>query len=132
MTGLMGYARTMLNGGEFEPPRLPTLSEEVARFHATLEALHRDLADPTLTARIRDEQFLQGPLADAMTHAGQLAFLRRLFGSPIRSENFIFATIDSDNVSAKQALPNSPDPDWRVEDMPPPPGPRRRRPGTAS
>lgn len=127
MTGLMGYARTMLNGGEFEPPRLPSLSEEVVRFHATLEALHRDFADPALTAQIRDEQFLQGPLADAMTHAGQLAFLRRLHGSPIPSENFIFATIDPKNLSPQQALPNRPDPDWRAEDMPHPPGPRRRR-----
>lgn len=127
MTGLMGYARTMLRGGEFEPPRLATLADEVARFHVTLEALHHDFADATLSARISDEQFLQGPLADAMTHAGQLAFLRRLQGSPIASENFIFATISSDNVSVQQALPNAPDPDWRAEDMPHAPGPRRRR-----
>lgn len=110
MTGLMGYARTMLHGGEFEPPRLPGLTEEIARFHATLEALHRDFGDGALTARISDEQFLQGPLADAMTHAGQLAFLRRLFGSPVPSENFIFATIDSGNVGAQQAQPNAPIP----------------------
>jgi hypothetical protein len=126
MTGLMGYARTMLHGGEFEPPRLATLGEEVARFHATLDALHHDLGDPALTARISDEQFLQGPLADAMTHAGQLAFLRRLYGAPIPSENFIFATIDTDNVSAQQPPPKAPDPDWRAEAMPPAPGPQRR------
>lgn len=127
MTGLMGYARTMLNGGEFEPLRLPGLAEEVARFHATLEALHRDFGNAALSAKISDEQFLQGPLADAMTHAGQLAFLRRLQGAPIASENFIFAAIDSQNVGAQQALPKMPDPDWRPEDMPPAPGPRRRR-----
>lgn len=127
MTGLMGYARTMFHGGEFEPPRLPTLDAEVARFHATVEALHRDFADDALTARISDEQFLQGPLADAMTHAGQLAFLRRLHGSPIPSENFIFATIEFGNVSANQAQPNAPDPDWCATEMPPAPGPRRRR-----
>jgi hypothetical protein len=127
MTGLMGYARTMLHGGEFEPPRLPTLAGEIARFHATLEALHRDLGDAALTARISDEQFLQGPLADAMTHAGQLAFLRRLFGSPVPSENFIFAAIDSGNVGPQQAQPKAPDTDWRADEMPPAPGLRRRR-----
>lgn len=131
MTGLMGYARTMLHGGDFEPPRLASLSEEIDRFHSTLEALSRDFGDDTLTARIRDEQFLQGPLADAMTHAGQLAFLRRLSGAPVPSENFIFATIDADNLTPDQARPNAPDPDWRPDEMPHPPGPRRRRPDSA-
>ncbi|HEU4879063.1 MAG TPA: hypothetical protein VFT21_06410 [Gemmatimonadaceae bacterium] len=126
MTGLIGYARTMFHGGDFEPGRLSRLSEEVERFHEVLAALSRDFGDSTLVARIRDEQFLQGPLADAMTHAGQLAFLRRLYGAPVPSENFIFASIDSTNVSAHQALPNAPDPDWRPDDMPHPPGPRRR------
>jgi hypothetical protein len=126
MSGLIGYARTMLHGGEFEPPRLPTLADEVQRFHELLRDLRDDLANPSLTARIRDEQFLQGPLADAMTHAGQLALLRRLYGAPVPSENFIFATITPDNVSAGQALPNMPDPDWRPDEMPHPPGPRRR------
>jgi len=127
MTGLIGYARTMLHGGDFEPPRLASFADELARFHDTLDALRRDFADPALTARIRDEQFLQGPLADAMTHAGQLALLRRLSGAPVPSENFIFATIDASNVGADQALPNAPDLDWRAEEMPQPPGPRRRR-----
>lgn len=127
MTGLIGYARTMLRGGEFEPPRLGTMSDEMARFHENLEALSRDFADPTLTATIRDEQFLQGPLADTMTHVGQLAILRRIQGEPIPSENFIFATIDPANLTVNQALPARPDEDWRAEDMPHPPGPRRRR-----
>jgi hypothetical protein len=124
MTGLIGYARTMLHGGEFEPPRLQSLAEEIQRFHHTLEQLRTDFEDPALVAKISDEQFLQGPLADAMTHAGQLAFLRRLFGAPVPSENFIYATVDPRNLSADQALPNAPDPDWRADHMPHPPGPR--------
>ena len=127
MTGLIGYARTMFHGGDFEPPRLGSLSAEVSRFHETLEALRRDLANPALQARISDEQFLQGPLADAMTHAGQLAFLRRLCGDPIPPENFIAASIDAANVGGTQALPNAPDPGWRPDDMPQPPGPRPRK-----
>jgi len=127
MTGLIGYARTMFHGGDFEPPRLETLEEEVVRFHATLEALRDDFANPELTASISDAQFLQGPLADTMTHVGQLAFLRRLYGSPVASENFIFASIDAANLTANQAEPNAPDVDWRADDMPHAPGPRRRR-----
>ena len=126
MTGLIGYARTMLHGGDFEPPRVNSIAEEVARFHDTLAALSRDFGDESLQARISDEQFLQGPLADAMTHAGQLAMLRRVHGVPVPSENFIFAAVTAANVSSMQALPAAPDLDWRAEEPPQPPGPRRR------
>ena len=95
MTGVIGYARTLLHGGDFEPPRLGSLAEEVARFHDTLAALSRDFGDASLHARISDDQFLQGPLSDAMTHAGQLAMLRRVHGVPVPSENFIFADVSA-------------------------------------
>jgi hypothetical protein len=127
MTGVVGYARTMLRGGDFAPRRLETFGQEVARFHATLEALRDDFADPALPARITDEQFLQGPLSDAMTHAGQLAMLRRLAGNPVPSENFIFAKVSADNVGPTQPEPAAPD-DWWSPDQPPqPPGPAKRR-----
>ena len=132
MSGVIGYARTMLHGGTFVPPRLPTSADEVTRFHELLAALHADLGDESLIALISDEQFLQGPLADAMTHAGQLALLRRLAGSPVPSEDFIKATIDSSNVSAEQALPAAPDDWWRADQPPQPPGAggQRRMTGT--
>ena len=123
MTGVVGYARTMLRGGTFAPPRLPTLGDEIQRFHDTLAALRDDFANPELTARISDAQFLQGPLADAMTHAGQLAMLRRLAGAPVPSENFIFAAVSADNVSAAQPEPVAPDRWWRPDQPPLPPGP---------
>ena len=122
MTGVIGYARTMLHGGRFVPPRLATFAEEIARFHETLAALREDFAKPALTAQISDEQFLHGPLSDAMTHAGQLAMLRRMAGSPVASENFIFATIRSDHVGADQAEPAAPDEWWRPDQPPQPPG----------
>ena len=62
-----------------------------------------------------------------MTHAGQLAMLRRLHGSPVPSENFIFAQVSARNVTSAQASPALPDEDWRPDDPPQPPGPRRRR-----
>jgi hypothetical protein len=123
MTGVIGYARTMLRGGDFAPPRLATLEEEVARFHATLEDLRDDFADPSLAARISDEQFLQGPLADALTHAGQLAMLRRFAGDPVPSENFIFANVSAENVGPAQPEPAAPDAWWRPDQPPRAPGP---------
>jgi hypothetical protein len=62
-----------------------------------------------------------------MTHAGQLAMLRRLHGDPVPSENFIFATVSSANLGRDQALPAAPDANWRPDEMPQPPGARRRR-----
>lgn len=124
MTGLMGYARTMFHGGAYQPPRLASFDAEIARFHDQLTALSADLADESLTASISDEQFLQGPFADAMTHAGQIAMLRRLAGSPVASENFIFAAIDKANVGPDQAEPRAPDRDWTPDRGPQPPGVR--------
>lgn len=71
MSGVIGYARTFVHGGAFRPPRLATLADAAARLHDTLAALHTDLLDDCLSATIRDEQFLQGPLVDAMLPAGQ-------------------------------------------------------------
>ena len=123
MTGVIGYARTMLHGGTFAPDRLSSFHDEIARFHDTLAALHADFADAALSAQVSDERFLQGPLADAMTHAGQLAMLRRLAGSPVPSEDFIRAAIDSSNVGTQQPDPVAPDAWWRPDRPPPAPRP---------
>lgn len=120
MTSLIGYARTMLHGGEYRPEPVATFADEITRFHTMLGSLRDDFADASLVARITDKQFLQGPLSDAMTHAGQLAMLRRLAGSPVASENFIFAKIDVANVSEHQPQPAAPD-EWWKADLPPRP-----------
>jgi hypothetical protein len=126
LTGLMGYARTMFHGGRFQPSRLDSLDEEVDRFHSTLEQLRDDFGNSDLVSTITDEQFLHGPLSDAMTHVGQLAMLRRLHGDPVPSENFIFAKIDSTNLSRDQADPVHPDLDWKPDLGHRPPGERPR------
>ncbi|MEX2572323.1 MAG: hypothetical protein WD737_13575 [Gemmatimonadota bacterium] len=123
MTGLIGYARTKFHAGEYRPPRMETFDEEIERFHTLLEGLRDDIGDTSLDAEISDEQLLHGPLADAMTHAGQLAMLRRLAGSPVASEDFIFARISAENVGPAQAEPAAPDLGWRPDQPPQPPGP---------
>jgi hypothetical protein len=47
-----------------------------------------------------------------MTHAGQLAMLRRLYGNPVPPENFIVAKISSENLTSDQPAPESPDKIW--------------------
>src|SRR5687767_11102118 len=113
MTSVLGYARTYFVGGQYRPAPLPSLNEEVARFHEMVESLasHIGNADP-LADQTTAEGLLQGPLSDAMTHAGQLAMLRRLAGNAVAPENFIVADIDARRLGIDQAAPVSPDQEW--------------------
>ena len=112
MTSVLGYARTHFIGGRYWPDALPDLATEVARFHEMLADLARHLETGTPLRGITEEQLLQGPFSDAMTHAGQLAMLRRLSGSPVPPENFVEAAIDPANLGPEQPAPASPDPEW--------------------
>ena len=112
MESVLGYARTFFIGGSYENHPMPTLCDEVRRLHATLQDLVKLISDGRRLIGITEEQLLQGPLSDAMTHVGQISYLRRLFGSPVPSENFIYANITARNVSTDQPMPNRPDPDW--------------------
>ena len=113
MTSVLGYARTFFIGGEYRPEALSSLPEEVVRFHEMLEdlATHIEAGDPLLQD-MSAERLLQGPFVDAMTHAGQLAMLRRLAGTPVPPENFIVADIKSERLGIQQAAPVSPDKEW--------------------
>ena len=91
---------------------LPTFEAEVVRFHETLAELSRVVAETTEWKRISPEQLLQGQLSDAMTHAGQLALLRRLSGDPVPPENFVFAAVSSERLGPDQAAPAAPDSEW--------------------
>jgi hypothetical protein len=113
MTSVLGYARTQFIGGRYRPEPLPSLNDEIIRFHQTIETLaqHLRAGDPLLEG-MTEERLLQGPFSDAMTHAGQLAMLRRLANAPVPPENFIVAQIHSDRLGPDQANPVSPDEDW--------------------
>lgn len=77
---------------------------EVARFHATLKALDDYLASDA-PLNTQPERLFQGAIADALTHIGQLAMLRRLAGAKITGENFYQAEIEAGRVGADQAAP---------------------------
>src|SRR5690242_5772480 len=91
MPAVLGYAITYFRGGVWQPEKLESFAAEVARFHQTLEQLAEMLETQSPIREISPRQLLQGPLADVMTHAGQLAMLRRLAGHPVPPENFIRA-----------------------------------------
>jgi hypothetical protein len=115
MTNVLGYARTYFIGGTFRAEPLATLETEVQRFHEMLEDLAKHLKAGSSLQGTTPERLLQGPFSDAMTHTGQLALLRRLFGSPVPPEDFIKADIDSGNLGPDQAKPVSPDAEWPEE-----------------
>jgi hypothetical protein len=77
---------------------------EVQRFFDGLAALDRQLAAAPPSAE-SVAQLIQGPLADALTHVGQLAMLRGLHGAPVRPESYARAEIVSGRVGVEQAAP---------------------------
>jgi len=112
MDSVLGYALTHFEGGSYRPEKLPSFEGEIRRFHGKLERLARHLEERTAFLGTTPEKMLQGPFADVMTHAGQLAMLRRLSGSPIPPENFIVAEISPENLGPDQPEPASPDEVW--------------------
>ena len=79
-------------------------SAEVQRFFSTLEAFDAYLASGA-TLHVPAEKLFQGPIADALTHTGQLAMLRRMAGAAVRGENYFEADIAAGRVGAEQSAP---------------------------
>jgi hypothetical protein len=112
MDNVLGYARTFFIGGSYQAPEYPDFQAAIAHFHETLSDVARHIEIGTKLRDITPEILLQGPFSDAMTHAGQLALLRRLAGSPVPPENFVFAEISTANFGPVQPLPARPDEVW--------------------
>jgi hypothetical protein len=81
-------------------------SKEAERFFRTLQAFDDYLASSAPLAA-SPEKLFQGPVADALTHTGQIAILRRMAGCPIRGENYYRAEIVAGRVGHDQAAPVS-------------------------
>ena len=76
---------------------------EKRRFFDGLTTLDRVLASDAPVANA--ELLIQGPLADALTHVGQLAMLRGAAGAPVRPESYARAEIVAGRVGPEQAPP---------------------------
>ncbi len=102
MGDLFDWALSMAEGNQRWKNSAPLeWDAEQRRFFASLSAF-----DAYLAAGARShaplEQLFQGPVADALTHVGQLAMLRRLAGFPIRGENYYVAEIAAGCTGAEQ------------------------------
>lgn len=102
---LLDWALSIAKGDEVwhnsEP--LPW-KEEVARFHKALASYDEYLASGDELGATCERMF-QGPIADALTHVGQLTMLRRIAGDPIRGENYSLAKIEAGQVDADHEKP---------------------------
>ena len=75
--------------------------EECARFFAALKAFDDKLASEE-PIQYEITRLFQGPVADALTHTGQLAMLRRLHGAPMKGESYNRADIAAGRVGSEQ------------------------------
>jgi hypothetical protein len=100
---LLDWALSMGTGNEQWNDSTPLPWEQgVARLYDALTKLDDCLASDAALGR-SCEQILQGPVADALAHVGQLAMLRRLAGHPVRGENYARAEIEVGRVGPKQS-----------------------------
>jgi hypothetical protein len=102
---LMDWAVSLVEGNQRWHDSQPVgWDAEAKRFYAGMVALDAYLtsAQPLHCA---EELLLQGPIADALTHVGQIAILRRMAGCPVKGENYYAAEIVAGRVGPEQAAP---------------------------
>ncbi len=103
ISDLMEWALSMARGAEaWQDSHVGEWSEEVTRFYASIGRFDQYLeSNSDLACSL--EKLFQGPVADALTHTGQLAMLRRIAGSAVRGENYFKADIAAGRVGALQS-----------------------------
>ena len=105
MGDLMGWGLRMTDGDKsWRAEGSADWEREVRRFFDGLAALDEAIAarDPT---RYPADKLIQGPVADALTHVGQLAMLRGAAGAPVRPESYARAEIQPGKVGLEQSAP---------------------------
>ncbi len=105
VSDLLDWALSMAKGQEvWRDSDILPWKDGVDRFFAALRAFDDFLAAgaPLATS---PEKLFQGPVADALTHVGQIAMLRRLAGTPVKGENYSRADITVGNVGPDQLPP---------------------------
>jgi hypothetical protein len=108
MGDLFDWALSAVQGNErWRTSKPHSWATEQQRFFASLHAFDAYLAskEPLYASA---EALFQGPIADALTHVGQLAMLRRMAGSPICGENYFVADVKAGQVGSEQPAPVQP------------------------
>jgi hypothetical protein len=102
---LFDWALLLADGRQaWSDSALASWEEGTARFFEGLRRLDERLASKAPLA-CTPEALFQGPVADALTHVGQIALLRRMAGAPLRGENYFKAEIVAGRVGPEQSEP---------------------------
>ncbi len=106
MGDLFDWAYTMIDGDIKWNTATPLpWDQEVSRFFAALKKFDDGLASGR-PIKIELTKMFQGPIADALTHTGQLAMMRRLAGCPMKGESYTRGDIVIGRVGFDQTPAN--------------------------
>lgn len=101
---LFDWALSLANGkGVWRDSTPRAWDEEIGRVFGAIRAFDERLANGVPLAE--ESRLFAGPVADALTHTGQIAMLRRLSGAPIKGENYFKAEIETGRVGLDQNTP---------------------------
>lgn len=107
MGDLFDWSLTLADGQQRWHDSTPLAWDaEVARFFRALEAFDQRLRSG-IPVEAPLEKLFQGPIADALTHTGQLAMLRRMAGCPMKGENYYKAEMVAGRAGLEQAPPRA-------------------------
>jgi hypothetical protein len=102
---LMDWALTQARGRQAWTDTTPgSWDDDTARLFRAMRALDDYLASDAPLG-YEPGHIFQGAIADALTHVGQINYLRRMFGHPVRGENYFRADITKGLVEADQPAP---------------------------
>jgi hypothetical protein len=102
---LMDWALAMSEGRrEWRDSTPLPWDQECERFFTAVKKFDDYLASEK-PLQVSAEKLFQGPIADALTHIGQIAMLRRMAGVPMKGENYFVAEITVGRVGADQTPP---------------------------
>jgi len=105
MSDLFDWALSIAQGNQTWHNSTPLpWDAEIGRFFAALKKFDDYLASSEPLHASAEELF-QGPVADSLTHVGQISMLRRLAGSPVMGENYYRADIAAGRVGLEQSAP---------------------------
>ena len=106
MGDLMDWALTQVRGEQKWTNSKPLeWGMEIARFFRSLGAVDEYLASGAPIG-FEPGRVFQGAIADALTHTGQLAMLRRLSGHKMKGESYARADIEVGRVGLAQVPPD--------------------------
>ena len=102
MSDLLDWALSQARGKQrWRNSKPRSWTEDSERFFTALTAFDEYLASGEKLYE-PPEKIFQGAVADALTHTGQIAMLRRLAGARVRGENYFLAKIETGRTGADQ------------------------------